>query len=141
MDKRQADLVRESYHDILLIHSEMFSKIFYDNFFRLYPAAHQIFRETDMKTQCAMLLAAITMVIDSLEDSMFESTLRSMGERHNGYGVSPEGYAAFGEALIMTVAGFSRLKWTDELHEGWKAFYSEMVSVMTSEDASVTTSS
>src|SRR5215831_258603 len=78
--------------------------VFYDDLFARHPSARQLFERTDMGAQEQMLAAALVAVMDHLEGAdWLQSSGRSLGSKHAGYGVTSEMYDWVGESLIATL--------------------------------------
>lgn len=71
-----------------------------------------------------MLTEALVAVMDHLEDAPWlASTLKALGARHVGYGVTNEMYDWVGASLLATLAEAGGPYWTQELASAWtKAF-------------------
>jgi len=89
MTPQQITLVRESFAKVVPIR-EQAAALFYDRLFTIDPSTRPLFRG-DMKSQGAKLMAAIGVVVKSLDriETMLDN-LRALARRHDSYGVREE---------------------------------------------------
>jgi hemoglobin-like flavoprotein len=81
--------------------------------------------------QARMLAAALTAVLEHLEDATWlGAQLGALGSRHVGYGVTEEMYGWVGDALLATLAEVAAEAWTPELVQAWGDAYAAIVSLM-----------
>ncbi len=104
---------------------------FYEVLFARYPEARPLFGRQSRPAQEQMLTAALTAVLDHLEDAPWlRSTLGALGERHTGYGVTPEMYDWVGDSLLATLAEVAGSAWTPEVASAWTEAYAAISSMM-----------
>ena len=97
---------------------------FYEIFFTRYPQVRSMFPATGMRRQEKMLAQALALVVDHLEDpAWLDATLRTLGARHTGYGVTREMYDWVGECLLATLAQAAGDDWTPRLERAWSDAY------------------
>ncbi len=128
----KVNVLAESF-DLVVPQKEAFAEAFYNRLFILYPQTSVLFKDTDMKRQQASLVAALALVISSLQKSntdQLASVLEGLGQRHVGYGVKPEHYPLVGDVLLKTFADFLGNKWTTELNDAWSDAYTAIVGLM-----------
>lgn len=107
---------------------------FYKHLFAAHPEHERLFTRNPRAVQAKMLAQALSAVVDKLEDSEWlVSTLRPMGQRHVGYGVTPEMYGHVGAALLATLAEVGGDDWSPELESAWTDAYGAIVGLMLSE--------
>lgn len=107
---------------------------FYEIFFSRYPQVVPMFGRNSQANQEQMLAQALIAVVDHLEDpAWLAETLRAMGERHKGYGVSAEMYPWVGECLLAAMAEAGADYWTPEVAEQWTQAYGAIVGMMHAE--------
>src|SRR6478735_8582695 len=105
------ELLRNSFESILEREAAI-SPRFYEHLFGKYPQARPLFGGNSSRKQQEMLQASLVAVIDHLEDAAWlSSTLRALGEKHIGYGVTREMFDWVGDALLTTLAEFSGADW------------------------------
>ena len=104
---------------------------FYENLFADYPQAKPLFHLDRIAAQERMLGEALAAVLDHLEDAPWlTTTLGSLGEKHIGYGVTPEMYQWVGATLLKTFAQVAGADWTRETEAAWSAAYGAIVGLM-----------
>jgi len=78
---------------------------FYEVLFERYPPGAPAVRRTSMPAQEKMLTEALVAVLDRIEDGAWlTETLKRMGAKHEGYGVTSEMYEWVGASLLATLA-------------------------------------
>ena len=118
-----AVLLRESFN-LVAPDKEKFAEAFYDRLFTTFPETRQLFAKTDMKQQQTALIAAIALVVAGVEKGEnLAPVLRTLGERHEKYGVKPEHYSLVGQALLETFSAFLGPQWTPAYLETWTQAY------------------
>jgi hemoglobin-like flavoprotein len=74
---------------------------------------------------------ALRRIVGGLKDPVrFERQVRTLGERHAGYGARPEHYDAVGAVLLATFADQLGDAFTAELHDAWAAAYAAIAALM-----------
>ena len=107
--------------------------LFYDELFTRHPEARALFGRNSRQEQEAMLAAALSAVLDHLEDGQWlESALTELGRKHSEYGVIEEHYGWVGEALLATFAKVAGTDWSPECEQAWTAAYGAISSTMLS---------
>jgi nitric oxide dioxygenase len=121
MTPQQIALVQQSFAKVVPIR-EQAAALFYDRLFAIDPSTRRLFRG-DMKTQGAKLMAAIAVVVKSLDriDTMLDD-LRVLARRHDRYGVEESHYASVGTALLWTLEQGLGADFTPGLR-AWAAAY------------------
>jgi hemoglobin-like flavoprotein len=116
-------LLRESF-DLVAPRKEAFAAAFYDRLFSQFPATKSFFAQTDMKKQQAALVGALALVVSGVEKGEdLTGVLKSLGTRHESYGVLPEHYPIVGQVLIETFQAFLGPDWTPAYEETWVTAY------------------
>lgn len=93
--------------------------IFYQRLFELAPEVRELF-PADLSKQARKLLDTLTWVVrhvDRPEDLL--RALHALGERHAGYNVQVDHYAAVGSALMWMFQQCLGDKFTDDMEEAW----------------------
>ncbi|MCA9608317.1 MAG: flavohemoprotein [Myxococcales bacterium] len=104
---------------------------FYATLFERYPEVRPLFAHTDLGEQKKKLIAAISLVVASLEKpDALTGALKVLGAKHVGYGAEPGHYAAVGECLLHALAVTAGDVWTDELNTAWADAYGAITSIM-----------
>ncbi len=123
-------LLRSSF-DLVVERAPDVTARFYVNLFSLYPQTREMFSPTRQKEQESMLTQALVAVLDHLEDAPWlTTTLRSMGAKHVGYGVTDEMYDWVGHSLLLTLEQVAEDAWNDELKEAWTGAYGAIAGLM-----------
>ncbi len=106
------------------------AQLFYFNLFALDPDLQSMFK-TDMQTQSERLIRAIGMAISKLDDTdTLLPILRSLGQRHVGYGVLPRHYDSVGAALLQTLQQGLAADFTPAVRQAWMETYALIARVM-----------
>jgi hemoglobin-like flavoprotein len=126
----QVELLRSSFARIVELSPKVTHR-FYQILFERYPQAKRLFGRHSLAKQEKMLAEALVAVLDHLEDAPWLSgTLRALGGKHAGYGVTDEMYAWVGESLISTFAEALDEEWTQELQSAWVVAFSAIAGLM-----------
>jgi len=126
------ELLRSSFALVVEREPEVTAR-FYDVLFKNYPQVKPLFSGTTRERQERMLRDALVAVVDHLEDAPWlETQLKALGEKHVGYGVTPEMYGWVGASLLETLAGVAGDAWTPELAAAWTEAYGAIAGLMQS---------
>src|SRR5689334_2947355 len=102
MTPRQIEIVKSSFARIMPF-KEQTAELFYCRLFELDPSLRLMFK-SDMSEQKEKLMVAMALVVTNL--GKLESLMPSaheLGRRHRSYGVRPQHYEVFGDALLWTL--------------------------------------
>lgn len=106
------------------------AKLFYEHLFATQPALRTLFK-SDMAVQGARLMSMIDAAVAGLDDlPTLAPVLQQLGQRHAGYGVREEHYAAVGAALLETLSQGLGKHFTPEVREAWTQVYALVASTM-----------
>ena len=115
----EADILRETF-GLLAPNAEKMVLRFYDELFERFPAVVPMFKNTTKAKQAKMLVPALKLVIDNIDDpDKLVPVLQAMGQRHQGYGAVPEHYGAVAETLMDVMKEFAGKAWTKQVHNAW----------------------
>ena len=129
MTPNEISVIQASFAKIAQMDAEA-GQIFYERLFVITPELRPMFKH-DSKAQARKLMDTLALTVGQLRFSaMLHSTLKSLGERHAGYGVQPEHNEPVGEALIWTIEHCLGSKCTDEVRSAWLALYGRAAAVM-----------
>ena len=104
-----------------------FATHFYEHLFSRHPEMKPHFAHTDMVKQRQMLIAALFLIVKSLEKpQILAVTIKGLAERHSRYGAASEQFPYIGEALFSTFASFMGADWTAEIKQAWINAYDEI---------------
>lgn len=113
--------------------AEFAVKYFYSHLFRHNPDMRGLFPldfPEDMERQRDRLFAALTHVVERLEDPALPEYLRDLGRDHRKYLAEPDHYAAVGASLIAAFAVVSGSAWTAEVEKTWSEAYTAITNLM-----------
>jgi ferredoxin-NADP reductase/hemoglobin-like flavoprotein len=113
--------------------AEFAVKYFYSHLFRHHPEVRGLFPlnfPEDMERQRDRLFAALTHVMERLEDPGLPRYLRELGRDHRKYLAEPEHYAAVGASLIAAFAVVAGSAWNAEVEKAWGEAYGAITNVM-----------
>ena len=107
---------------------------FYEILFERHPQVKPLFGRTNsLAKQEEMLTGALVAVIDHLEDaSWLTTTLKSLGEKHRGYGVTAEMYGWVGASLLAAMSEAAGTDWTPTVSAAWTEAYGAIAGIMQS---------
>ncbi len=129
------ELLRSSFALVVEREPEVTSR-FYDVLFRKYPQTQPLFGRRTRAEQERMLRDMLVAIVDHLEDATWlKGQLTALGQKHVGYGVSPEMYGWVGASLLETLASVAGDAWTPELEQTWSEAYGAVASLMQSATA------
>ena len=129
MNAQQIELVQESFKTVRTI-ADQAAGTFYQRLFEIEPSYKAMFKH-DMKKQGAMLMSTLGLAVGSLNNlEAILPAVRSLGQRHAGYGVTAEQYQPVAEALLWTLEYYFGEAFTPELKEAWVAAYTTLAGVM-----------
>lgn len=104
--------------------------LFYERLFTVRSDTRALFKP-DVETQAARLMDMLTVALAMLNDPAgLELLLRRLGERHRGYGVEPEHYAAVRAALLWTLETSLGPAFTAQTRAAWIKVYDQMADIM-----------
>jgi hemoglobin-like flavoprotein len=133
MTPDQIALVKSSWAKVVPIKADA-AALFYGRLFELDPSLKSLFKG-DMKTQGEKLMAMIDAAVQGLDNlPALIPAVKSLGQRHVGYGVQPAHYDTVGTALIATLATGLGPSFTGEVKAAWVATYGALAGVMSSPD-------
>lgn len=122
--------VQESWSKVVPI-ADMAGQLFYQNLFEADPSLKPLFKG-DMQAQAAKLTTMITTAVSKLDDlDVLVPVLKSLGKRHEAYGVQPAHYRVVGAALLKTLEQGLGDGFTDDTRQAWTTVYGVMTDVMT----------
>jgi class 3 adenylate cyclase/hemoglobin-like flavoprotein len=108
-----------------------FAQYFYQHLFALDPSLERQFENVDMATQGAMVLQAVRVALDGLEDfDQVRAALESLGRRHLQYGVRPDQYDTAAEAFVRALGQTLGERFDDSLESIWRETLSSVTGSM-----------
>jgi hemoglobin-like flavoprotein len=123
-------LLRGSF-DLVVERQPQLTHRFYEILFQRYPQAKALFGRNTAAAQEKMLTDALVAVMDHLEDAPWlTTTLKHLGAKHKGYGVTMEMYGWVGASLLATLAEVAGNDWTPLLESAWTEAYGAIAGLM-----------
>jgi hemoglobin-like flavoprotein len=129
MTPEQIAIVQSTFAHVLPI-ADTAAAIFYERLFALDPSLRPLFHG-DMAEQGRKLMTMLQVVVNGL--TRLEALLpavRSLGRRHEGYGVTAAHYATVGGALLWALRQGLGETFTPEVEAAWAAAYTLLADVM-----------
>ena len=129
MTPSQIAAVQTSFAAVLPIAGQA-GLMFYDRLFALDPKLRSLFTG-DIAAQSEKLMDMIATVVQGLNNpDTLLPTVRALGVRHAGYGVSDADYQTVGAALLWTLEQGLGAGFTPEVAEAWTAAYTLLSDTM-----------
>jgi hemoglobin-like flavoprotein len=123
-------LLRGSF-DLVVERQPQLTHRFYEILFHRYPQAKALFGRNTAAAQEKMLTDALVAVMDHLEDAPWlTNTLKSLGAKHKGYGVTDEMYGWVGASLLATLAEVAGADWNKPLEAAWTDAFGAIAGLM-----------
>lgn len=134
MTPRQLELVQDSFADLRPLPKDL-GIAFYRRLLATNPAMAAMFQGS-IENQSAMFVSALALTVAGIApDGSLPTSVRDLGARHAGYGVKPEHYAPFRDALLDTFAERLSDRFTPEVREAWSAAFDELADAMKNQSA------
>lgn len=129
MNDHQVLLVQRSFEEVAAL-GEKVAELFYAELFAIDPSLRQMFKG-DMRGQHQKLLAALALVIRSLNDlEKIVAPVQKLAVKHLDYGVAAVHYTYVGNALLRTLKKGLGDQFTPELREAWIEAFRTLAAVM-----------
>jgi len=131
MTTKNIELAKGSWALVAQMDMVVVGSLFYGKLFELSPEVKPMFSRAPMPEQSRKLLVMLTYVIsklDTLGDILEE--VKRLAQRHNGYGVKAEHYAAVGAALLWTLEQGLAETWNEDLKTAWTEVYTTLAGAM-----------
>lgn len=123
-------LLRSSF-ELVVERQPQLTHRFYEILFQRYPQAKALFGRNAPAKQEKMLTDALVAVMDHLEDAPWlTTTLKGLGAKHVGYGVTNEMYGWVGASLLATLAEVAGKDWSPDLASAWTDAYGAIAGLM-----------
>jgi hemoglobin-like flavoprotein len=129
MTPRQIELVQTSFQRVVP-NSERVADLFYDRLFNVTPDLRAMF-PSDMSAQKEKLVQMLSTAIANLH-RLYDilPTVRELGARHVGYGVTVPHYALVGGALLWAIEKELGSEFTPEVRMAWTEVYTALAGAM-----------
>jgi hemoglobin-like flavoprotein len=133
MKPQAIQAVREGFVKIAPLRDEL-GALFYTKLFEMAPHLMPLFRG-DRETQGRMLMTAIQMVVDGLDNpEQVARQVAEIGHRHIGYGAERADFDVFGAALLWTFRQGLGPDYTDAFEAGWVEAFDFIRNIMRGHD-------
>lgn len=130
MTPHQIDLVQTSFKKVMPIAAKA-ADLFYDRLFEIAPELRPLFPK-DLSSQKLKLMTMLGTAVTNLHQlETILPAVKELGQRHNGYGVTPAHYAPVGAALLWTLETGLGADFTPEVKTAWTETYMALSGVMT----------
>ncbi|MBL8115781.1 MAG: hemin receptor [Acidobacteria bacterium] len=134
MTPRQLELVQDSFAALRPLPKDL-GIAFYQRLLAANPSMAGMFKGS-IENQSAMFVSALALTVAGIApDGSLPSSVRDLGARHAGYGVRPEHYGPFRDALLDTFAERLGDVFTPEVRQAWSAAFDELAEAMRSQTA------
>jgi hemoglobin-like flavoprotein len=129
MTPDQIAAVQTSFAAVLPI-ADQAGLMFYERLFEVNPKLRSLFKG-DMQQQSRTLMQMIAVAVNGLDQlETIVPTVKDLGVRHAGYGVSEADYETVGNALIWTLERGLGTGFTPEVAAAWLSAYTVLADTM-----------
>lgn len=129
MNTQEIQTLQQSFNLVEPI-ADTAAALFYGRLFELDPALRPLFRG-DLKSQGEKLMSSLKLVVTGLNNpERIIPAVRSLGQRHAGYGVQPEHYNTVGAALLWTLEKGLGTAYTPEVESAWVSAFGLLSGLM-----------
>ena len=129
MTPQQVELVTTTWDKVVPIRDTA-AELFYGKLFELDPNLKLLFKG-DMKEQGRKLMMMINTAVRGLRDlPALVPAVKSLGQRHVGYGVQPSHYSTVAVALLWTLEQGLGDDFTMEVRDAWTEVYMVLATTM-----------
>ena len=105
----------------LLESEEILGDLFYRTFLEKCPEVQEYFKDVNMTSQAALLIASLVIVerYYSLDGTAAEQYLRVLGTRHHSRGIPVDLYPKWTAAMMEALRQFHGDDWSEMLADQW----------------------
>lgn len=129
MEPHQKQLIKESWEK-LRPEAERAAELFYMRLFNEDPALRELFKG-DISEQGERLMAMLGTAVEKLDGvEEMAPMIRDLGRRHAGFGVEPEHYESFCDALFWALHTVLGADFYPEVEEAWTTLFDFLVDTM-----------
>jgi len=129
MTPRQKGLIRETFpvlHEV----AEPLVQLFYGRLFQIAPEVRPLFKG-DVGAQARKFSDLLRVLVDELEDfDRHRPALRSLGQRHVAFGVTPENYDQLATAFLWALGHMLHPEFSASVEGAWTAWIDEVSAEM-----------
>jgi hemoglobin-like flavoprotein len=124
------DLLRRSY-GTYAVRMDQLTERFFSILFSKTPAVKPLFADVDLPSLCKMLNRALAVFMHHVESiDQLEPYLISLGKKHAGFGVRPDHFSHFQEALLEAMAETAPEEWDSETASAWDELLGVISAIM-----------
>jgi hemoglobin-like flavoprotein len=129
VNTEQIMLLQSSWQELELL-SDLVGDVFYKKLFELAPDVRPLFKG-DAEQQAKLLMSMIGVAVNMLDkpESMVPG-MAELGQRHHAYGVEPQHYEPFIQALLWTIEKALGPAFSPEVEEAWREFFKHLAKMM-----------
>lgn len=103
----------------------------YDELFARFPELRGYFKN-DLTAVKKKMIDTLEWIINNLnQPADVRAAARTLGKKHEGFGVRPEHYPIFRDLMVRAMAKVSGDKWTRELEADWTLSFDLLAALMT----------
>jgi hemoglobin-like flavoprotein len=129
VDARTIALIQHSFDKLCVAENDP-AAVFYTELFAIAPSLRVMF-SGDMDAQQRKFLSALGYIVAALDaPDKILGGIQKLAQVHRGYGVRPEHYTPFGNALLRTLKRTLQSEFTPELCDAWSDAYRALVEIM-----------
>lgn len=105
--------------------------VFYDELFTRKPQLRPMFTNNLEGTK-TKLLQTLEWIVNNLDrPAEVRAQARSLGKKHEGYGVTPEHYVVARDTLVFAMGKVAGDRWTRDLEADWTLSFDLLAAMMT----------
>jgi hemoglobin-like flavoprotein len=129
MDAHRIALVQQTFEKVAAL-GEKLPEAFYTELFSIDPSLRAMF-DGDMRRQHMKFLMTLALVVRSLHaPEKILQTVQNLAIKHARYGVRPEHYTPFGNALLRTLKKMLGAEYTREVSDAWEDGFRMLAKIM-----------
>jgi len=129
MNARHVALVRQSFEQVAVL-GDRLSELFYAELFSIDPTLRAMF-DGDMRRQHMKFMMMLALIVRSLhQPEKIAHTIEHLATKHVGYGVKPEHFTPFGNALLRTLKKILGPDYTRDVADAWEESFRMLARTM-----------
>jgi hemoglobin-like flavoprotein len=129
MDARRTALVQQSFERATALGDEL-AALFCAELFAIDPTLRTMF-DGDMRRQHMKFMMTLALVVRSLHASgQIHQIVGTLAVKHAGYGLRPEHYTPFGNALLRTLKKVLGAAYTPDVRNAWVEAFCMLAAMM-----------
>jgi len=129
MDSRHIALIQRSFEQTAAL-GGLLSETFYAELFAIDPSLRAMF-DGDLRRQQMKFMMMLALIVRSLhKPEEVLKTVQHLAIKHVGYGVRPEHYSPFGNALLRTLRKILGPDYTPDVADAWEEGFRMLARIM-----------